>query len=239
MNSYSLYGKMWFCVPSANRLLRLIRPGDKVSEDDFAEMKSSRTASKATRRQQLIEATIKCISKRGIGSTTLGDVAREAGLSQGIVNLHFKSKDNLFNETLRYLAEEYKSLFEKTLEKSGPGKAEKLLALMELDLKPSVCDQNKLAVWFGFWGEVKAMPTYRKMCNEYDRGYDQAIEQLCKEIIAEGKYENAGAQNIAEVLSSLTNGFWLACLINPKSWDRQAAMESVKSYLKSVFPNHY
>ena len=159
-----------------------------------AAVKSRRTASKEARRQQLIEATIKCISKRGIGSTTLGDVAKEAGLSQGIVNLHFKSKDNLFNETLRYLVEEYKSL---------------------------------------------AMPTYRKMCNEYDRGYDHAIEQLCKEISGQGKYENISAKNVAEILSSLTNGFWLSCLINPKSWDRHAALESVKGYLRTVFPNHY
>jgi AcrR family transcriptional regulator len=203
-----------------------------------AATKSNRTASKEARRQQLIEATIKCISKCGIGSTTLGDVAREAGLSQGIVNLHFESKDNLFNETLRYLAEEYKSLFEKTLEKSGPDAADKLLALMELDLKPSVCDQKKIAVWFGFWGEVKAMPAYRKMCNEYDRGYDRVIERLSKEIIAEGKYDNINAKNIADVLSSLTNGLWLSCLISPKNWDRHAA-ESVKGYLKSVFPKHY
>lgn len=204
-----------------------------------AAVKSRRTASKEARRQQLVEATIKCISKRGIGSTTLGDVANEAGLSQGIVNLHFRSKDNLFSETLRYLAEEYKSLFEKTLDKSGPAAADKLLALMELDLKPSVCDQKKLAVWFGFWGEVKAMPTYRKMCNEYDAGYDRAIEELCEQIIAEGKYKNANARNIAEVLSSLTNGLWLSCLISPKTWDRHAALDSVKSYLASVFPKHF
>ena len=204
-----------------------------------AATKSNRTASKEARRQQLIEATIKCISKRGIGSTTLGDVAREAGLSQGIVNLHFESKDNLFNETLRYLAEEYKSLFEKTLEKSGPDAADKLLALMELDLKPSVCDQKKIAVWFGFWGEVKAMPAYRKMCNEYDHGYDRVIERLSKEIIAEGKYDNINAKNIADVLSSLTNGLWLSCLMSPKNWDRHAALDSVKGYLKSVFPQHY
>ncbi len=202
-------------------------------------MKSNRTASKEARRQQLIEATIKCISKRGISSTTLGNVAKEAGLSQGIVNLHFESKDNLFNETLRYLAEEYKSLFEKTLEKSGPGAADKLLALMELDLKPSVCDQKKIAVWFGFWGEIEAMPAYRKMCNEYDHGYDRVIERLSKEIIAEGKYDNINAKNIADILSSLTNGLWLSCLISPKNWDRHAALESVKGYLKSVFPQHY
>jgi len=205
----------------------------------IAAAKSGRTASKEARRQQLVEATIKCISKRGIGSTTLGDVAKEAGLSQGIVNLHFQSKDNLFNETLRYLAEEYRALFERTLDKAGPGAADKLLALMELDLKPSVCDQKKLAVWFGFWGEVKAMPTYRKMCNEYDRGYDRAIKNLCTEIIAEGNYEKLSAKHIAELLASLTNGFWLSCLISPKNWDRHAALKSVKSYLAAVFPEHF
>jgi AcrR family transcriptional regulator len=210
-----------------------------VSKMAVAAVKSRRTASRQARRRQLIEATIKCISKRGIGSTTLGDVAKEAGLSQGIVNLHFKSKDNLFNETLRHLAEEYKTLFENTLAKSGPGAADKLLALMELDLKPSVCEQKKLAVWFGFWGEVKAMPTYRKMCNEYDLGYDLAIEQLCEAIIAEGKCEDVRAKNIAEVLSSLTNGLWLSCLISPRTWDRHTSLESVKNYLRSVFPKHY
>ena len=73
-----------------------------------------RTATRANRRQQLIDATIKCISRKGMGSTTLGDVAGEAGLSQGIVNLHFESKDTLLNETLRYLADEYKTLFDET-----------------------------------------------------------------------------------------------------------------------------
>ena len=61
---------------------------------------SRRTATRAARRQQLIDATMKCIARKGIGSTTLADVAREAGLSQGIVNLHFRTKDNLLNETL-------------------------------------------------------------------------------------------------------------------------------------------
>ena len=49
---------------------------------------------------------MKCIARKGMGSTTLADVATEAGLSQGIVNLHFESKDNLLSETLRYLAED-------------------------------------------------------------------------------------------------------------------------------------
>ena len=198
-----------------------------------------RTASKEARRRQLVLATIKCISRRGLGATTLSDVSREAGLSQGIINLHFRSKDNLLNETLRFLAEEYKQLFYKTLEKSGPDAAGKLLALMAMDLKPSVCDRQKLAVWFAFWSEVKSMPTYRKLCNAYDAAYDVAVHELCETIIAEGKYKNVDADTVTEALSSLTNGLWLSCLIAPDRWNRHVAMESVHSYLRALFPEHY
>lgn len=200
---------------------------------------SRRTATRDERKQQLIQATIKCISRKGIGSTTLGDVAQEAGLSQGIVNLHFTSKDNLFNETLQFLAEDYKAQFDGTLEKSGPEAADKLLALMEMDLKASVCDRQKLAVWFSFWGEVKAVPTYQKLCEAYDRRYDEVIIDLCQTIIDQGEYRNANAQTVTDALSSMTDGLWLSCLISPKGFDRDIAMDAVYSYLRSVFPEHY
>lgn len=203
------------------------------------EKSSRRTASREARRRQLIDATMKCIARKGMGSTTLGDVAKEAGLSQGIVNLHFESKDNLLTETLRTLANEYREQFDKTLQKAGSDPAAALLALMALDLKPSLCDRQKLAIWFAFWGEVKSRPTYRRICDEYDRHYDSIIEQLCAKLIDDGGYDNVTAAAAAEALTCMSNGLWLSHLISPKSWDRQTAMDAIMSYLVSVFPKHY
>jgi TetR/AcrR family transcriptional repressor of bet genes len=166
-----------------------------------AKHNNPRTASRATRRLQLIDATMKCIARKGMSSTTLGDVAREAGLSQGIVNLHFESKDNLLNETLRHLAD-------------------------ELDFKPSICDRQKLALWFAFWGEVKSRPAYRKICDEFDQYYDEVVEGLCTAIIAEGEYPHVSASAAANALTSMTNGLWLSCLVSPQSWDRREAMDA-------------
>jgi TetR/AcrR family transcriptional repressor of bet genes len=217
--------------------LREFQPGNRNMAD--AALQSGRTASKEARRQQLIEATIKCIGKLGISSTTLSKVANEAGLSQGIVNLHFRSKDNLLSETLRYLADEYKALFEKTLEKSGPGAADTLLGLLELDLRPSVCNPRKLAVWFAFWGEAKAVPTYQKICDAYDQEYDDVIQALCEQIIEEGGYKDVDARIVTEALCSMTDGLWQSCLVSPKSWDRGLARDAVYSYLRAIFPKHY
>ena len=200
---------------------------------------SRRALSKERRRQQLIDATIKCISKKGLGSLTLADVANEAGLSHGIVNLHFNSKDNLLNETLRFLAEDYDAQFMKTFDKSSQSAAETLLALMEMDLKPAVCDRKKLAVWFAFWGEVKAVPTYQKICAAYNAKYIDIMRELCEHIVAEGNYTKVDPQTVTDALSSLTDGLWLSCLINPKAFDRSAALRSVTAYLQAVFPDHY
>ena len=198
-----------------------------------------RTASRERRRQQLIDATVKCIARKGMGSTTLADVAGEAGLSQGIVNLHFESKDNLLNETLRFIADEYKTQFNHALEKSGPGAANKLHTVMELDLRPSILERRKLAVWFAFWGEVKSRPAYRKICQKSDEYYDEVVCELCDELLVDGGYRNVSASAATTALTSMTNGMWLSCLINPKQFDRQDAMNAIDEYLHSIFPKHF
>ena len=205
----------------------------------IATKSTRRTATKEERRQQLIDATVKCIARKGIGSTTLGDVAQEAGLSQGIVNLHFNSKENLLNETLQFIAEDYKAQFDATMQKAGTEAAQKLLALMEMDLKPSICDRQKLSVWFAFWGEVKSVPTYQKVCDAYDSVYDSVINGLCESIIKEGNYRQLKATTVTDALQSMTDGLWLSCLVSPKSFDREKAMDAVYSYLRAVFPDHY
>ena len=198
-----------------------------------------RALSKQRRQQQLLDATITCISNKGLGSMTLADVASEAGLSQGIVNLHFKSKDNLLKETLIYLFEDYDTEFMQTVAKSPPQASAKLLALMEMDLKPSICDRKKLSVWFAFWGEAKAVPTYRKICAAYEQKYDAIMLELAENVIGEGNYTDIDAQTVTDVLTSMTDGLWLACLIHPKTFNRPTAMKSVYSYLHAVFPDHY
>ncbi|MBT6211374.1 MAG: transcriptional regulator BetI [Woeseia sp.] len=198
-----------------------------------------RALAKEQRRQQLIDATIKCIAKKGLSSTTLADVAKEAGLSQGIVNLHFDSKDNLLYETLRYVSEDYDKQFMATYAQTSADPAACLLALIKMDLQPSICDAKKLAVWFAFWSEVKAVPTYQKLCAARERKYDDVLVDLAARIIDDGGYEDADASLVAKALGSLTDGLWLSCLVDPKSFDRQVALNTVKSYLRGIFPDHY
>ena len=60
-----------------------------------------RSENKKNSNLKLISSTIKNLSKKGINELTMQDVSQGAGLSQGIVNFHFKSKELLLIETLK------------------------------------------------------------------------------------------------------------------------------------------
>ncbi len=198
-----------------------------------------RTAPKEERQQQLIEATIRSVARNGLSETTMSTVSREAGLSQGIINLHFQSKDRLLVETLKYLSEQYREAWEKAVRKAGDFPADKLTAMVATDFKPPVCDRNKLAVWFAFWGESKSRPTYRKICAARDRSYRTEMIQVCKELIVTGGYHGLAPCTVAGGLSAMTSGLWLDLLTNPRSMSRDQARQICMSYLATTFPNHF
>ena len=200
---------------------------------------SRRTASKEQRRLELIHATLGSIAQRGIGNTSIAHVANEAGLSQGIVNLHFQSKERLFTESLRHLADEYRANWENTLDKAGENPAARLAALVNMDFSRKVCERKKLAVWFAFWGEARSRPTYAKICAQRDVEYEKALSAVCQELIRQGKYKNLDPGRVSLTLGSMTEGLWLNMHIVPTKVSRERARSAVMAYLASIFPKHF
>jgi TetR/AcrR family transcriptional regulator, transcriptional repressor of bet genes len=198
-----------------------------------------RTAPPEKRREQLILATIRCVADRGLADTTIATVAQEAGLSQGIVNLHFRSKDGLLTETLRYLADEYRNACEVAAAAGADSPVAGLLAMVELDFRRSICSREKLAVWFAFWGERRFRPTYRRICAERDRSYDDRVRNTCAQLCEEGGYADVEPGLVADGLSALTDGLWLDLLVRPDSMSRERARRITLSYLADAFPRHF
>lgn len=197
-----------------------------------------RTASKEVRQDQLIKATIRSIARHGLSVTTIATVAKEAGLSQGIINLHFQSKERLLEETLSHIVDEYRVSWYKAFQASGETTVEKLAAIAAVDFERHICQRNKLAVWFAFWGESRSRLTYRKTCAESSREYKQLLTGLCEDIIKQGGYK-VQAKHVAIGLLALNSGLWLDMLISPAEMSAEQAREISLSYLRGVFPEHF
>ncbi|MFK7762417.1 MAG: TetR family transcriptional regulator C-terminal domain-containing protein [Roseobacter sp.] len=198
-----------------------------------------RTASKAVRRQQLIEATIESIAKYGISGTTVTTVTGFAGLSVGIVNFHFENKENLFEETLRFLAAEHRALWLKAIEKGGLSPAEKLQAIVDAEFHPQICNRKKLTVWTAFYGEAGYRKSYRNIMSDIDTERWETSRDLFQGMIETGGLQHLDAEGIADTLEGLFDGFCLNILIYPGEFTREIAKTRVRSYLATTFPGFF
>ena len=160
-------------------------------------------------------------------------------MSQGIINLHFRSKERLLTETLRYLSDEYRSACGAAAAAAQASPVAGLQAMVDLDFKPSICTRDKLAVWFAFWGERKFRPTYRRICAARDKSYEDMVRSMCTALCEQGNYPGVEPALVADGLSALTDGLWLDLLVRPDSMSRELAARITMSYLADAFPRHF
>lgn len=197
-----------------------------------------RKQSRAARRQQLIEATIDTIAARGYARTTMQDVARQAGISHGLVNFHFETKERLLTETLQYLADEYRLNWTGALAGAGPASAEQLDALLRADFNPKICTKARLSTWCAFWGEAQCRPMYQALCGSSDDDYTRTLEGICARLVtADGG--NGDPERIARVLRITTEGVWLDMMTMSDPYDAAEAMRTTFTCAAAFFPRHF
>lgn len=196
-------------------------------------------AVKEVRRKQLIDATIRAIGRVGYANATLTHVANEAGLSPGIVNFYFKSKEQLLIATLEQIAEEYSAFWQAAINKGKVAPAAGLEAMIEADFHPTVCNVEKVSIWYAFWAEARGNAAYHDVVQRLEKDYLAQTETLCQRIIQEGGYEGVSAGDVATGLNAMIDGMWFDCLMEPKTFNRAEAKRICRQYLASVFPAHF
>lgn len=201
--------------------------------------RTSRTAAREVRRQELIDATIESIAARGFSATTLTTVTKGAGLSHGVVNFHFKSKEALYDATLGYLTKEHYDHWSSALEKAGNDSVKKLSAMLETDFNAKIVSPKKLAVYFAFWGQAMYRPSYLDIHSGYDEERSIEIAKICAEIIQDGEYNHLEADAVARRIVTQIDGLWLHMLLYPKQNKRKQARSDCFTYLSELFPKHF
>jgi len=202
----------------------------------------SRKASRPVRRQQLIDATIVVLARKGYSALTVADVAKTAGLSVGIINFHFESKEKLLASCLTHLAEEYYRNWQSALATPGATVAEKLQMVILGDFNDKIFTPDKLAAWIAFWGETQGRPIYVEICSAYDEERARTVGSLCEKIIKEGGYKLA-PQTVMRALESLGDGLWLGVAAGNShaklTINASQARMALQAMLVSFFPKHF
>ncbi|MEM7670570.1 MAG: TetR family transcriptional regulator C-terminal domain-containing protein [Pseudomonadota bacterium] len=195
-------------------------------------------ASKETRRTQLIEATLDAIAEKGLTAVTLADVADTAGLSRGIVNFHFVSKEKLLYATLTHLSDEYDRNWHDGMIAAGPDAVDRMHALISADLAETICEPRKLAAWFGFFGAAASRPDYRDLCWARDDAYLNVLEDVCRALDTEAGY-GIDPSKTAMAIYAMQEGLWLRLMLGSAELRRTDAIAIARGMLGTLFPDHF
>jgi len=108
-----------------------------------------------------------------------------------------------------------------------------------VDFEPPLSNRNRIAAWYAFYGEARSRPTYIAECTERDRATFAAVIELCRTVVEEGGYPNLDPERTAEGLDAMGEGLWLDILISPHDSSPKLAKQTLRTYLRALFPKHF
>ena len=193
----------------------------------------------ARRRQQLVDATIACIARHGLSKTTVARVAQLAGLSAGIVNFYFLTKDALLLATLEYVDGEYMARQRIALEASRDDPVASLGAMIDAAFDPEICHRDRVAVWSAFWGEAGARRDYMRVCAARDDELEARRVEAFSSIAATGGYAHLETEALGRAFHHLLTSLPEAMLGDPAPFNLERARATCLGFLRSVFPNEF
>ncbi|WP_155931762.1 transcriptional regulator BetI [Methylopila sp. 73B] len=157
----------------------------------------------AERRRHLIEATIETVSDVGFKAASLGEIARRAGVSQGLFAHYFGDKDGLLEATLRFMAARLARATAARL-RAARTPLERVLAVPESALAPEEFDPRTSAVWLAFWGQIMHSEPYRRVQSIYQQRMRANLRYGLRPLIAAERLEIS-----VSFIAATIDGLWL------------------------------
>lgn len=207
---------------------------DVVAE---AQDSDGRKARGEASRRAIIEAAIAGIAEQGIAGATLDALARRAGVSKPLLLFHFGSKDGLLVAMLEHMGALYAEGWHAILDDSRHSVEERLMALLDYDIAFVRRERNVVAVWHAVWGDAGCSRLYHALGTPRDRTYRNDLDGLLRCLAGRG--QDARVSALAKGLGAMLFGFWSQQLSDPDPNHEARAMEAVRAFLASAFPERF
>ncbi|MGE4635243.1 MAG: TetR/AcrR family transcriptional regulator [Arenicellales bacterium] len=190
-------------------------------------------------KQAIVKSAISCIARQGLRDATLERVALKAKVSKALVTFHFKSKTGMLAAVLDHQETVFEKGWDAILAGNSISTSEKLLELLEYDVRFSVEHRDFISVWHAFWGEAKGSSLYRKLTNPRDERYESNARRLLSTLVKEGPYDDINVTAVERGINAMMFGIWRDSHLAHGPNDYNNGMQAIYVYLHKVFPQHY
>ncbi|MCP3689292.1 MAG: TetR/AcrR family transcriptional regulator [Gammaproteobacteria bacterium] len=189
-------------------------------------------------RIKLLEATAEVIAGVGLSNTTISRIQEESGLSRGMINLHFKSKNNLIFELAKYLDKLYEQNWEAEVGAGSNKPAERLKAIFRAEFNNKVMTKRNSAVWYSLRSECRSKDKLLQYVDSRDKILNKELFSCCRALCREGGY-SVKPKLAVMAFSSLLEGLTTDFKLHSDNFNRKTAYQVCTTVARGFFPNHF
>jgi AcrR family transcriptional regulator len=174
--------------------------------------------------QRIIEAMRTSVGTRGAAGSTFDHVAREAGVSRGLLHYYFGSKEQLLVEVVRHDCEVRIAGMGERIARAAT--ADEIIAALVLGLEDFIeGEPGSPAVIYELLSASRHSEEIRAELAELYRRWRSDLAELLRAKESEGVVRlDADPEAVASMLFALGDGFGIQVLSDP-DWDRESAFE--------------
>lgn len=182
-----------------------------------------RKAPEHERREQLLQAAMRVAVARRLEGLTIREVARESGLSAGLVLFHFTSREGLIRALLDWLLAEDSLLQPR---RSGARTTATLGALIRAECRRLMRGRERTELFFDFWVAGTRRPALRKAIQAALQRYRQDVQAVVAEALGPraGACSGGDAEAVAAAIVSFIHGCAVQAVMDPQHFDLDAAL---------------
>ncbi|HEU0221587.1 MAG TPA: transcriptional regulator BetI [Paracoccaceae bacterium] len=177
------------------------------------------------RRKALIEATMRAIHAQGYCGVTIGAIAREAKVSNGLAHHYFGSKEQLLAATMRALYQRLGADIQARLAAARTPR-DRLSAIIRGNLSAGQFEPAVVSAWLAFYMQAQTAPATRHLLRVYYRRLQSNLVHALRMLVPLPL-----AKAVAEDIGALIDGLYLRQALGALQPEPEAAIARVEDYL--------
>lgn len=178
----------------------------------------ARPTNTQARRQQITMALSRVMARTGYERATIAEVAREAGLTPGLIHYHFGSKREILMALVDHLAGRLELRYRARLEGAGAIPRKRMLAFLDaLVATGPDADPEAMACWVVIAGEAIRQEEVRLVYQRVIALQQETLTGLITDLLAAEGRPDGGATELALSLLCWVHGCYQLATAAPGS----------------------
>jgi len=172
----------------------------------------------AERKDQIVRATVDCITKHGYHNFSMQDVARIAGVSKGIIHYYFLNKDELMMSVLDKVAGDIEKVLASEME-STTDPRRKFEVFLEVCFDIVRSTKEYYQVNMDFWTQINQKEDVRRVIARHYAKFRDSAVTVIRDGINAGIFRQIDPLEYASYVVAVIDGLSLQWLFDENIFD--------------------